>query len=783
MKKILIGCLLTSSLIVGCSAEQDVHTVIQEEVKVADEITTENQEQTQKPLEIIKEDENIKLNEIKEELKSEEVKKEEVKEEEPIGPVEYHVYGTEIPWDNKTEVRELAENEFSTIIDALAKAKEGDTIIVHEGIYRETLIIKKDNITVKAYEDDYVLISANAIVTGFVPEPTMPGVYVADVPSNYKESTVPFTQVLANGQYQNMARFPNITMDDMMMPVEDGSGYSQLTKIAKPEGLIGTVTFAEGTLPDVDLTDAIFRGLVGKNADYVIGDVVNSENNKIDFTATTINHWSKTDAMRANYHETGFGYVFHKNLLDIPGEWFVEDRKIYYMPHGDIKDIQIEMQVRPKTFIINNTENVKLENLNFVSGAAHMKNTNGATIDGCSMRYLSGFFRPTGYGIVNGKEAGVYLENAKNNTITNTYLGHTWGPGFTVIGGENNTFKNNIIEDTGWIGIFTAGIYSSGQNTHIEDCTFRDTGRFHIRVDQPIKINIIHSSFERAMKLGEDAGAIQITGAPTPHIATMDMKGSEIAYNRINDVHGIPVFSGNYKQQFAVAFYFEECSNYTAHHNLIYDIRADSYDGPENFIKEATFLYIGPRWKATHLPINFYNNTIWNVDGIIQSWCGGIGNYDELKEQGLKQEEDRGMITNGHFKNNVFSQAPMSINFNAQDLTLNAKFISWSKMPQYDWIQILSYDIDEFFRLADTADYNFHPEQNKMFPLEQADQIFVDAPNGDFRLAENSELKEAGVIVDGYTSSDSPDIGALEGNAYVLSAGASLKTPIFKEVK
>ncbi|ONI45337.1 hypothetical protein AN641_00695 [Candidatus Epulonipiscioides gigas] len=693
---------------------------------------------------------------------------------------EIHVYSKEIPWN----VYAIKTNDtISTIADALNQAVEGDTIVLHEGIYREVLNVKKDNITIKANEGDYVLISGNEIVSNFVPEPTMSGVFVTDVAPNYKETNLQFTQVFVNGNYAEIARFPDKTIDDYMMPIEDGSGYSKTVNISKGQGIVdGKVTFDEGKLPNVDLTGAQFRGLNGKNAEYVFGNVTSSKGNTITFKPSSNNNWTKAAEIKEGYHDFGFGFVMHKNLLDHPGEWFVEDGKIYYMPeNGTMDGLQVEMQVRQKVLVLNNTTGVTIDNINFVAGNGDINNVDGATINNCTFRYLQPFYTTKGYGINDNRYSGIYGENVTNTAFTNTYLGRTWGTGVTIYKGDNNSFINCIFEDIGWIGTFTAGVYSSADNTLIQDCSFKDQGRFQVRVDKDIKIDILHSSFERAMKMGEDAGPLEFTS--TGKIAPLDLGGSEIAYNKVFDLHGVPVSSGSYNKQFVVAFYMEDVNNYTAHHNLVYDITANSYDGPEKLIRDGRFLYLGPRYNAMNEPVNYYNNTVSDTDTTIGIWNIQIGNFEELKAGGLQQEEHTGVMTDGHFVNNIFSEGEFSINYSAQNLTPTGASKGWADIPDNKWKSIKTNDMDEFFEHSAKVDYFFYPETNIVIEDGDEKQNYIDPENGDFNLKSSSDAKGEGTHIEGITSSANPDLGALEGSDYVLSAGATLQIREFKEVR
>ncbi|OON95348.1 MAG: hypothetical protein ATN31_11120 [Candidatus Epulonipiscioides saccharophilum] len=751
-------------LMTGCSFE---NTKINSDVAQTKTDIIEQTQVVEQPIEPVVEQE------IELEQKSEKV--EIIKEERTI-PMEIHVYSNEIPWDISVEIPMDAT---TSINEAMKAAIPGDTIIVHEGIYRETLNISKDNITIIANENDYVLVSGNAVVTDFVPCEEIPGVYVADVPENYK---LDFTQVFANGEYQNIARYPNLTLNDMMEPLEPGGGYEELDSIFKPkDSLEVQANFQTDAFEQLDLTGGIYRGLVGKNRHYVIGDIISNDSNSVKFKSVSTNDWSKTGEVTQNYHPISFGFVMHKNLIDIPGEWYVEDRKIYYMPKGDITDLQIEMQVRPKVLLLNNREYVTIKNINFIAGNAQMKNSNNISIDNCTMRYLQPFYKIKGYSIGESKETGFYMENSSNNKFNNFYLAHGWGNGVYISGGEDNLFTNSVFKDLGWIGTFTAGLYTSGENNFVRDCTFEHNGRFQIRVDKDVKIDILHSKFVNAMELGEDAGALQFTS--TGKIGPLDLKGSRLAYNIVSDLEGIPVFAGNYKKRYVCAFYMEDVNNYTAHHNLVYNLNPGDYGSEYEFEKVGGVLYIGPRYNAMDEPVNYYNNTSWNCTRSLNAWGIEISNIEELNTKGVTQKENSGTMTNGHFANNIFNESLFRLIYSTQNLTEKGGSTGWADNDHNNWKPILTPSMEEYFEHMEKVGYVYNPQTNMMLKNDTGAENYINVETGDFRLTENSLAKGAGTPIPGITASDTPDLGALEGSDYVLSAGANLELPKFKEIR
>lgn len=684
------------------------------------------------------------------------------------------VYSEEIPWS--TEAITSDPNKIYSITEALNQASAGDEIVIHEGIYREKVTVTKNNITLRNFENDYVLVSGAEVVTGWTNATGMAsGVMQANI-SNLNIET-DYTQLFANGEEQIMARHPNNTTGKMMQPLVANSGYASLKNISKESGTNGNgyATLEGDPIPDVDITGGVFRGLTGKMRNYVFGNVTAKSGNNITFKGINNGPWTSNGAVSNTTHKFAWGYVLHKNLIDIAGEWWVEGNTVYYMPPSDqaIEGMRIEVQVRERVLVLNNTSGVTIKGINFVAGNADMKNTSGATMTACSMRHLYPFWVPTGYGQSTTDKTGVYLENSSDNTFEDMYVGHSWGNMFTLKGGKNNTFENCVIEDLGWIAVFTSAIHTNGsENLNVSKCTFGDAGRFQIRMDgNDGKVNITDCDFYGSMKMGEDAGPIEATS--TGRIGALNLKGGVIAYNKVHDVLGIPVSDAGYTKQKVTAFYMEDTDNYTAHHNLIYNLKQTNYTGPENVTKDGSFLYLGPRYNAMDHPVNYYNNTVWNYDKCIGIWHIEIANW-----QALGLSHTGGRMADGHFVNNIFMDGTeYGMTWNKKNISSTGSMgsnVSVSNPPHINTKDFASY-IDH----CEAENYHFNPSNNMMF--NDASSHFADASSGDFNLLQTSSAKNAGMEVAGITSSATPDCGALEGSDRVLYAGATMVIPNFLE--
>lgn len=700
-----------------------------------------------------------------------------------------HVYSKEIPWKNEPIV--IDNNKIYSIQNALNEAAKRNStieeIIIHEGIYRETVKItsKHNNITIRNFENDYVLVTGADIVTGWRDAEGMPlRVMEADISAMGIQTG--YTQLFANGKAQMMARYPDNTTGKMMEPMNVESGYALLSNMRKGAGenAKGKATFEGTPLPAVNLAGGLFRGLIGKNRQYVFGKISETSGNAVTFSATNKGQWTSEEVIPVNKHKFGWGFVIHKNLLDAPGEWFADKNKVYYMPEvgKSVENLRIEVQVRKKVLSIRDISKLTIKGINFVAGNTEMIKTSGLTMSECSMRYLHPFWTPNGYGQGDTDKTGIYLENSSSNVFKNNYIGHSWGNLFTLKGGQNNSFDNCVMEDFGWIGIFTSAIHiSRSNNTNITHCTFGDAGRFHVRVDGgDAKVNILDSDFFGAMKMGEDAGPLEMTS--TGKIGGINLKGSEIAYNKVHDVHGIPVSNGSYNRQKVTAFYMEDIDGYTAHHNLIYNIKANNYNGPHEIERHGEFLYMGPRYNAMYNPIKYYNNTVWGVDQTMGMWTFQIANWQQL---GLDARQKSGLIKDGHFVNNIFMKgSKFVINPVRANLSSTGKVVNYVNSNKK--LKLKTYDLDKYAQHCASLDHHLNPKTNLFIALEDGVANFADMAGGDFTLLTGSDAQKAlGTKLPYITASgeEKPNVGALEGSRRVLDAGAKLDELIFRELE
>ncbi|WP_152286379.1 T9SS type A sorting domain-containing protein [Flavicella marina] len=619
--------------------------------------------------------------------------------------------------DGKDTNNGSVNSPFKTIQKAANSMASGDICYIKRGVYREQITITKNNVTFTNFENDKVIVTGADIVTGWSASNQGNGIFE----TNYPGSESQYTMLFINGKRQGMARWPNNLGDEMMMPEDKSTGYEDCQVFTGVKGQKSRqVNFPNMTgFPNNFFKGGVFRGINGKKWINPMGTITASSGKNLTVDAIT-SGWIDNSEKIFTDSGKGFGFIYHLNALDKAGEWFQKDNKLYLMPPAgeNPNDLQISIKKRKWAFVLNNRNNVKLKGISIHAASLNINNTNNTLIEDCSIQYIQSFFTRSGYGVSFSQQGGIYVKG-NNNKFKNCYVAHSWGHGIYIDGGTNNSVEECKIEDIGWIGQFTSSLQNFGDGTVVTKSTFGASGRFHIRTNG--QINITYNDLYDCMKMGQDAGSIQCTNASNWGIP-LDMKGSEIAYNRIHDCNTLT----DGIKEFVLALYLEGCYNYTVHHNLIYNFITD-------VVPDGTFAYLGPR-KAKIKDCYYYNNTVWNVNWAVRVW----------------NRDNEGDVENVRFWNNIIdSKADYQETKNTRSL----------------------FDLMSFSNNFDTASGN-------------GSSLFVDAPNGDFRLKNGVGPIDFGRNINGITdgySGNAPDAGAIERGTNFPQVGSTIDTSNFND--
>ncbi|WP_228710760.1 NosD domain-containing protein [Saccharobesus litoralis] len=674
---------------------------------------------------------------------------------------------------------------FQTINRAVEEANEGDVVLIRAGTYREQVNIKgKTGITLRPNGNQQVIISgADIVESNWSADPNRPGVFRATL--NSSEIETDYTQVFVNGKFEQMARFPDNISGDMLNPMDPLSGYAVITDANKPEGtgVYSEVNFTTHrgvpSLPDIDFSnEAVVRGLIGKLRNNIFSastdgaDIQTDGSGVVSFIGTNNGVWKNSPAYTS---PEGFGYIFDLEVLDRPGEWFYKrkDNTLYYMPvTGSMHGFTVEAKTRKWALNIDNSDDIKIENIHVMAASMKVNNSDDLHVSGSSFQYLHPFLYRRSYGVL---KEGIVVDNSDRGIYENNLVAKTWGSGFILNSGNDNVIRNNIIEDIGWLGQFTVALFNEAENTQIVQNTFGRASRFHIRTTKSVKSTITDNHMYEAMAMGEDAGAIMMTS--TGQTEYLDLKDTEIAYNRIHDLNGIPAMDTKpyYSRQTIKAFYLEDVDNYTVHHNLVYNITGVGYERiteGKAVEPDGSIIYLGPRTRSMTRKVNYFNNTFYNYDGFM-----GIWHHSDV-EQNI-----HGLIADGNIVNNIMMKDKKSkLGGTYMTVTLpQHKSVATGKISD-----ISEYSIVDYVAAIAEAPYYYTINQssNTEFNETQFNNNFRDISTGNFRQYNGSAQNSNGEPIEGITGPEPIARGAYEGattedKERVFNAGSSVTRDAF----
>ena len=446
------------------------------------------------------------------------------------------------------------EYPFKTIQKAANQMVSGDSCLIREGIYRETVIPISNNISFEPYKDEKVTISGADVVTGW-------GVHEGNI---YKASMnwdlgKGKNQIFVNGKMVYVAHWPSGIIDpshQIFEKVKSGSWTVDSGKKAK-EGLINA------DLPvGKNLIGATVKVIPGAQWIAITGTIFSNTNTTIKFKPD----WIENDYLYFQYDlklNSPFCLMDSLSLLDNPGMWYFDDTSnIIYLwtqnssnPQTDI----VEVKRREFAFDIRGLSNVIINRINIFSSTINLDiATENCLIDEIEGKYISHFsVVDENAWEIGSRNTGILLLG-NNNKLTNSRISYSAGNVVTA-GGNKSIVDNNIVHDGGYSGNECAPLFverfTSGHE--ITNNTLYNGARCILVYRRAGKIKILYNHmYNAALQPVWDLG---IT-----YCINSDNDGTEIAYNLIHD---------NYSGHYAFGIYLDtKCINNFIHHNIVYNV-------------------------------------------------------------------------------------------------------------------------------------------------------------------------------------------------------------------
>ncbi|MBB5317226.1 right-handed parallel beta-helix repeat-containing protein [Tunturibacter empetritectus] len=391
------------------------------------------------------------------------------------------------------------DQPYKTIQHCAATIDEGGTCEIRSGTYREA-ITPNSNITITAYHFEPVVIDGSDPVTGWMLDHG--SVYKAKVTLNADDSN----QIFLGTEMMTEARWPN--GNDLFYinwaKAEKGTSSSQIvdSKIPHLDWTAAKVHLWSGSDPFGHQTGSVISSGVGQ-----IG---------IDVGQTAICPFICPS-------ENGYFYLYGTlKALDAEREWFydVNSSTLYFMAPGgaDPNKLDVRSKQRPYAFDLRGKTGVTVANLSIFAGTIITdEQSSNNTLDRINAQYVSQFTDlppaaddPTGINFsllqVHVGDTGIIL-NGTGNTIQNSSINFSAGTGIAVLG-NNNTVRNNLIQNVDYVGDYASGIYLDGSNNAVQYNTISNVGRQGIYLQGVVNQDLGYNNIFNGMLLSRDGGEI-----------------------------------------------------------------------------------------------------------------------------------------------------------------------------------------------------------------------------------------------------------------------------------
>ncbi len=360
------------------------------------------------------------------------------------------------------------EKPFKTIAQAAEVAKEGDTVIIREGTYHELLAPKNSGtvsnpITFKSADGESVKLTATAEL----------GAPVGTKTNVYGQEMLVYDALTDLGYGRNQIFYNQKNLLAGIHPNEDTNENMNI----RPEnldplwGVQGNikVTMEDNSIllskTDLNQEEGFWDGAtVIAYTGYAWGlgmaKVQKSEPGKLTVTDKCQQWW-----FDANGHDTDYAWITnHINTIDKPGEWAIEDGKIYILPpEGETAEtLKLEQKVRQVMIDLADSKYVRIEGIDTYGGGMKMNNSEMCMLRDGTYEYISHY---------------TYSQDQRDGFIDawDKYNPNGAPPRGEVgiyVGGRDNVILNNTIQYSSAAGIFSVGLHEYIENNALLDCGY-----------------------------------------------------------------------------------------------------------------------------------------------------------------------------------------------------------------------------------------------------------------------------------------------------------------------
>lgn len=509
-----------------------------------------------------------------------------------------------------------------TLPAASMAAMPGDTVWLHEGNYRETLVPARSGapgapIVYCGAPGESVILTGLDTLVGWTPGGG--GIWQAPAPKEVR-------QLFQDRRPMPEARYPNSGRD----------------------------LFHPATIPlnmtDTELTSASLPPLDDRWAGATVWALVGlrwiSQNATVSYASSA--KLTLVDNSYPDNQGDGIGYLSGVlAALDTAGEWFWRDDSIHFIPDSGRNPAQATIEGKTRTWAVDlsGKTDIVVKDLQVFAGAANLNRSRRCRLEGLKMRYLSHFISPVGGKYTSawtrwkgisisapGIGVGVFGDS---NSVIGCDIQWSAGDGITIYG-NGNLVQDNLISKTDYAGPDMNGISLYGSDNRITRNTVDSCGRGCIFLFGGGKERVDHNLVAHAGMVDWDIGGIYMYG--------VDGQGTSIDHNWVHDIHS----DDQYK--LGMGIYIDNFnSNVSVHHNVIWqcDFNALNYSRPA-------------------VNITWANNTVFQAGDVTTSYLHPSATVDSSRSNRLWNN----LMTTRYGTGKVFSALEQSHNLRLSSLPL-----------------------------------------------------------------------------------------------------------------
>lgn len=618
------------------------------------------------------------------------------------------------------------DKPWATIEKANQTAKEGDTVIIGEGTWHESIKPENDGtasspITFKAEEGKDVYLSATQTINKFTEY--RDGILVASVPNSLE---VGRNQVFYKNKNLIEARYPNSDVgEDGLFEYSSGIRLDPewLTegdlKVSKEDQYKVTSDTLLQEEDEDHWKGAYFISMHSYAWSYCLAKVESSKKGELTVTDTSaLWWWPGTDGINKGY------LTCHINCIDQPGEWTIEDDMLYIMPpEGETAEtLELEVKNKQLVFDLSDRSYIHIDGFKTFGGSGRLMDSKMCVINNCDMQYISHYTyldynaglkednTSSKNGILQRGEVGVYL-GGENNAVVNTKIQHSAGCGVAVYG-TYHYIDNNLILDTDYMGASSGAGIAVGVESWK---TMTDVKGGH---------TITHNTVKRTSRSSITFGG----NSKTASYQVAQLMPMEVAYNECVDdslssldtgtiyTHGANLGHNMLKSRLHNNFTYETyTSGPTVHAGFYYDNwsnGSETFDNVQFAAQRGQFMYETPVEQTKRVfPMSYATVDAWNNNDLGQKTKDQItiNDFPGTKpfQVGSTLEDDSHNFTYEYYKNNckaegIYTLEDMQLSDGVQVVDSKAKFTAKDQ-----WIKLENVDFDKFNRInvTYTSDY------------------------------------------------------------------------------